>query len=334
MEQSTTLHNIDILEESIADIDPSILKILLKDKTTRKNILWCTSDYRQNGSNFKETDEIKINQIVGPFRLTIQPRAAKAKEIQNMRIKTKAEVFTPSWVCNEQNNLVDEAWFGRKDVFNIQGDKSWTPTTNKIEFPKNKTWKKYVDIDRLEITCGEAPYLVSRYDTTTGDWLEIEERIGLFDRKMRILNENAENDEEWLKWSIRAIQSVYGYEYQGDSLLIARENLFFDYIDYYKAWFNKEPDIELLQKIANIIAWNLWQMDGLKYVVPFSCHSTKEQNIQPSLFEEFDNQEEVQPCPGCKNNDIFSHNGIYCKIYDWTNEVQSHAFIDLLRGGK
>ena len=27
-------------------------------------------------------------------------------------IRGKAEVFTPSWVCNCQNNLVDDAWFG------------------------------------------------------------------------------------------------------------------------------------------------------------------------------------------------------------------------------
>ena len=30
--------------------------------------------------------------------------------------------------------------------------------------------------------------------------------------------------------------------------------------------------IELLRMVANIIAWNIWQMDGMKYVVPNSCH--------------------------------------------------------------
>lgn len=30
---------IDILEDDIADIDPRILKLLIQDKTTRKNIL-------------------------------------------------------------------------------------------------------------------------------------------------------------------------------------------------------------------------------------------------------------------------------------------------------
>lgn len=102
----------------------------------------------------------------------------------------------------------------------------------RIEFLHPKTWRDYVDAKRLEITCGEAPYLVSRYDTTTGDLIPVYERIGLFDRKMRIVNENCSTDEEWLKWSRRAVQSVFGYEFQGDSVLIARENLLYDYIDY------------------------------------------------------------------------------------------------------
>ena len=86
-----------------------------------------------------------------------------------------------------------------------------------------------MDAKRLEITCGEAPYLVSRYDTTTGDLIPVYERIGLFDRKMRIVNENCENDEEWLRWAQRAIQSIFGYEFHGDIVLIARENLLYDY---------------------------------------------------------------------------------------------------------
>ena len=40
---------IDILEDDIVEIDPKILKLLLKDKTTRGNILWCTKDYESYG---------------------------------------------------------------------------------------------------------------------------------------------------------------------------------------------------------------------------------------------------------------------------------------------
>lgn len=324
---------IDILEDDIADIDPIILRILLKDKTTRKNILWCTKDYESYGPEYDERAEIKAKLITGRYFNVIQPRAAKSKTVQERRIRKRAEVFTPSRICNEQNNQIDESWFGRKNVFNTPKGTTWITNEEKILFDnKKKTWKKYVDAKRLEITCGEAPYLVSRYDTTTGKLISINDRIGLFDRKMRVVNENCEETEIWIKHSLRALKSVYGYEFQGDSILIARENLLYDYIDYYEAKFNEEPPITLLKEVANIIAWNIWQMDGLKCVVPYSCQKAKENNHQMNLFENIDDEKSI-PCPGCEKNDIYKHNGIYCRIFDWTNYKKSIPFIDVLKEG-
>ena len=88
--------------------------------------------------------------------------------------------------CNEQNNLADDAWFGDKGVFNTSNNKQWSTNYNKIKF-SNKTWEDYVKSKRLEISCGEAPYLVSRYDTVTGKTIKIEDRIGLLDRKLRVV---------------------------------------------------------------------------------------------------------------------------------------------------
>lgn len=322
---------IDIIEDDIAAIDPALLKLLLQDKTTRGNILWGTKDYENYGSEYEEYKPMDVKLITGALSTVIQPRAAKSKEIQRTRIRDRAEVFTPSWVCNEQNSLVDEAWFERKNVFNIPEGTSWITTKETISFPEGKGWKAYVDANRLEITCGEAPYLVSRYDTTTGELIPLYERIGLFDRKMRIVEENCISDEEWLKWSQRAIQSVYGYEFQGDSVLVARENLLYDYIDYYKGHFSKEPPLKLLKEIANIIAWNIWQMDGLKYVVPYSCHETIEVEAQINLFGT--EESTVVPCPGCEKQDMFRHNGIYCRIFDWKNLKKSIPFISLFKEG-
>ena len=44
--------------------------------------------------------------------------------------------------------------------------------------------EKYIRRKVLEVTCGEAPYLVSRYDVSTGKMIPLEERQGLLDRKM------------------------------------------------------------------------------------------------------------------------------------------------------
>ena len=333
MERTEIEKRIDILEDDIANIHPMLLKLLLKDKTTRGNILWCTKDYESLGIEYNEHAQMSSELITGMRSNVIQPRAAKSKSVQEQRIKKRAEVFTPSWICNEQNNQVDEAWFGRPNVFNIPSGTRWVATTDKIEFQDGKkSWKAYVDAKRLEITCGEAPYLVSRYDTTTGELIPIYERIGLFDRKMRIVNENCGDNELWLKWSLRALKSVYGYEFQGDSVLIARENVLYDYMDYYKERFHEEPSLDLLKDVANIIAWNIWQMDGLKCVVPYSCHPVKIQNYQINLFDSADDvDEKYTPCPGCEKNSIFLHTGTYCRIFDWTNLKKSIPFIDVLK---
>lgn len=178
-----------------------VLKILLIDRTTNRNIIWGTDDYISLGKKYNSHYQILFESIIGQNLGVIKPRILKTKEKQGNRTKVKAEVFTPSWVCNAQNNLVDNAWFESENIFNREIEKGWETNIEKIKFPdkKNKTWQNYVDERRLEITCGEAPYLVSRYDTVTGKAFELKDRIGMLDRKMRIVAENTTSEEEWLK---------------------------------------------------------------------------------------------------------------------------------------
>ena len=319
---------IDILEENILNTDRVLLDILLSDKTTGENILWATDDYIECGEDYAHDSQILPELITGEHTRLIQPRTAKSKSIQDSRTRDKAEVFTPSWVCNEQNNLVDKAWFGRNVVFNNVSGTTWKATKWKVEFPKKlgKTWKDYVQAVRLEITCGEAPYLVSRYDTVTGKPISIRQRIGLLDRKLRIVSENTDNFDDWYHWVKEAYKSIYGYEYQGDNLLLARENLLLTFADWMKHKAKRDPTIDELRDIAEIIAWNIWQMDGLKYVVPESCHDEED---YANMFE----VAEKTPCLGCKYNDIRLHNGIYCKIMDWGSGKEIR-YIDVAGGRK
>lgn len=300
----------------IDKLPSDILEILLKDRTTGKNILWATDNYSSHGFAYKKDRPIELSLVTGHHSRLIKPRTMKSQREQTLRTKDMAETFTPSWICNKQNNLVDEAWLGRKDVFNTENDKSWITSEGKIAFPdiKGKTWQDYVKAPRMEMTCGEAPYLVSLYDTTTGEQIPIAERIGLLDRKLRVVGENTDTEEDWNIWATEAYKATYGYEFQGDNLLLARENLMFSFIDYYQNRFSKLPDQTLMEEIAVIISWNLWQMDGIKFVVPYSC--VNETSIQPDLFG--DVEETLLVCPGCRSGDIKAHNGIYCKIKDWS----------------
>lgn len=321
---------IDIKENFLYHLDRDLLAILLRDQSSGKNIIWATDNYAHRGDGFQRHDHIELSTITGYNGNVIKPRVEKSKKEQIDRIKQKAEVFTPSWVCNKQNNLVDTAWFGSDGVFNSEHEQSWIATESKIEFPTatGRAWEDYVCDVRLEITCGEAPYLVSRYDTVTGNYIDLPQRIGLLDRKMRVVMENAEDDEAWKKWTITAFQSIYGFDWQGDNVLLARENLLLSYIDYYKAWFNTEPDTESLRVIAEILSWNIWQMDGLKFVIPESCKDFDED--QGSLFD--DGIVDEHPCEGCLRNNPLLHNGIYCVIKDW-KENKTVKFVSLIKNG-
>lgn len=292
-----------------------LLQILLVDRTTNRNIIWGTDDYESLGKEYYSHYPILFELITGKNSSVIQPRILKTKESQGNRTKGKAEVFTPSWVCNAQNNLVDNAWFGRENVFNKETEKGWETTTERIQFPdkKDKTWRKYVDERRLEITCGEAPYLVSRYDTVSGEYIKLKDRIGLLDRKMRVVGENADNEADWLKWSERAFQSVYGFEFQGDSLLIARENLLVSYCDYMEDKLNREPTEKELINIAKIISWNLWQMDGLTYTIPYEKAVEPMEQITLFDFQEKDRKS-------------------LCRIKDWRSK-KIYTFQELVNKG-
>ena len=147
---------------------------------------------------------------------------------------------------------------------------------------------------------------MSRYDATTGEPIPLEKRIGLLDRKLRAVSKNTKTSEEWLEWAEIAFQNIYGYEWQGDNLLLARQNLLFSFIEYYQAKFATIPPEESIHRIAEIISWNLWQMDGLRGVPP----------DYPSPGELHDN-----PIP-----DMFT---TYCVIRDWDNNTEIR-FIDLL----
>lgn len=95
-----------------------LLDKLLVDRTTGKNIIWATDSYSQYGKTYCDRYEITKGALLGMNPVLIQPRAFKTIEDQQQRTKSKAEVFTPSWIVNKMNNHLDEEWFGRTDVFN------------------------------------------------------------------------------------------------------------------------------------------------------------------------------------------------------------------------
>lgn len=318
----------DVLEDELLQLDPALLDWLLCDHTTGRNIIWATDDYYNkdddNAQLFQADCPILPELVTGKYGTLIVPRSKKSKKQQQERVTDKGEIFTPSWMCNYQNNLIDKEFFGRKNVFNlskraaIEGGRirpnRWKVTKQQqapIQFPYGKSWKDYVCLLRLEITCGEAPYLVGRYDAESGRLdTKLIHRAGLLDRKLRVVGENTITREEWHLWAVKAFQSVYGYEYQGDSLLIARENLFCTYVDYFKAKFpDQNPTLDEMRQIAEVISWNIWQMDGLTFGIPGQRVLERMNNAESQGSIIFADDSETAVLPEQR----------LCRIMEWTN---------------
>lgn len=257
----------DIYENDLRRLSHELVARLLHDHTTGHNIRWCTHDYEHFGDGYGYNDEITTDRITGVRGDIIKPRVLKTKEQQSDRVKGMAEVFTPSWVVKMMVDYVD------------------------------------IDIDTrcLELTCGEAPFLVSRYDATSGITYTTYNRIGILDRKLHLVNEQKLSDDDWLARVRKAFQNTYGYEWLGDSLLLARENLLYTFVDFYENRFGSAPDIELMLEFADIVSWNLWQMDGLTYQIP------QEKKEQP------------QPQTSILDDAPIKALAPLCRIKDWQN---------------
>lgn len=293
-----------------------VLETLLRDRTTGKNIVWADDEYEELGEGYLGADEITLEKITGTNSGVIKPRIAKEHERQSLRTKSRAEVFTPSWLCNQMNNHFDEEWFGRPDVFNIQEDHEWTPTKSVTSFPRRKgfSWKDYVCALRLEITCGEAPFICSRYDTVSGEPLPVKARVGFLDRKLRVVTEKSKSYEDWYEWALRALQSTYGYEYQGDNLIIARINVLETFFEHMVDRWDKGPTNEESAHVAEIISWNIWQMDGLTGTVP----SDKPVDIeQAKVFELNEPPVEQMTLFEFDDPNPPGETAEFCQIFDW-----------------
>ncbi len=303
MEQLIDFHALEV---------QAVLDTLLKDRSTGKNIIWATDPPEELQTVMYEpvTDrsQITTQQLGLTHYEVVLPRMMKQTDTQQQRTRKKGEVFSPAWVCNKMNNALDADWFRALGAgesagqFTVELPQGWQTVETPVQFPacggKPPAWVQYVQSRRLEVTCGEAPFLASRYDAATGEMIPVPRRIGILDRKLRVVSENAATEEKWRKYATHAVQSTYGYEYQGDNLLLARVNLLLTYAEHLQARWQRKPTKEELQTIATIISWNLWQMDGLHLSVPGGKPQPEAEQLD--LFSMFGAAEPQPPTVSCK----------------------------------
>ncbi len=324
----------DVLENDLRR-QGALLDILLKDRSSGRNIIWATDSYVTTGKRndpFLPKKQMKFELVTGKYGLLIQPRAVKSKEEQKRRTKDKAEVFTPLKIVEQMNVAIDQAAGSN--------------------LSSGHTWQDYVKALKLEITCGEAPFIASRYDPTKfgkDATTPIGRRVGFLDYKLKVVSKHTETADEWLHWAEQAYKASYGYEWQGDNLLIARENLLYTLRDYYDDFCRhklKPQSIKYLklttkqlEHFAKIISWNIWQMDGLKNIIPMSAHAggmkptaTKGSQLELISVPVENNQLDLLICKECKGKGEKYHDGRPAIIKDWSRGKNGKKirFMDLL----
>lgn len=190
----------------------------------------------------------------------VMPRYLKRAEEQKNRTVEKAEVFTPRAIVEKMNDLVDEKF--------------------------NGTLGDYIKRTVLEVTCGEAPFLTTRYDAASGVEIPINDRTGLLDRKLRCIPKSVGRG-GYEECATAALKACYGYEWQYDSLFLARRNLLMTIIEHYVDRFGVEPGYGEVSNWATIISYNLIRMDGVSKCLPETKIPAMTMNWKTGKFERF-----------------------------------------------
>ena len=63
------------------------LKILLEDKTTKKNIIWATNSYKEYGNLYADDKQMTTIDLIGLNPILLQPRSMKALGYSRSELK-------------------------------------------------------------------------------------------------------------------------------------------------------------------------------------------------------------------------------------------------------
>ena len=85
------------------------------------------------------------------------------------------------------------------------------------------------------------------------------------------------------------------------------------FYDCYVERWETEPEAKVLRQFANVIAWNLWQMDGFTDAVPLGKPQETEHQINMFEFLGEEPLEDKKEAPLCKIRDWRSDSAVIYK---------------------
>lgn len=197
----------------------------------------------------------------------VKPRYMKTALDQKSRTKDKAEVFTPVSIVKRMNDSFDTNYIG--------------------------SYEDYIGRRVLEVTCGEAPFLTTRYDASSGQQIPCGERVGLLDRKLQRIPDGVDKS-EWIALATRSLKVTYGYEWQEDSIFLARKNLLLNVIEYHIDRFKELPNQDIIEEWATIVSYNIFRMNGVTLCIPETNIKSKVMNWETNKIENFDGSKNLR----------------------------------------
>lgn len=118
-----------------------LLSILLKDKTTNRNLIWATDNYEQYGKCYKSNYPICINLITGANEDIIKFRVKKTKKNKNHEEKIKPKFLH----LHGYVTLKIISW----NIWQMDGINLTIPNTK--EYCKIMDWDKHKSINFIDL---------------------------------------------------------------------------------------------------------------------------------------------------------------------------------------
>ena len=247
-------------QSMLQEIDESVLETLLTDKSTRRPLVWPSGP--EHPAAWMSRDD-----LLRPDKNAEDPQAEQAEFLE--------------W--NRKLNSLDAAWFGHEPAFNTESASGWQTLSEPVAFDDPFHWKKYVIRPVFLFQAGRGQALVFRPFALGAQPMPYEKRMGILDRRLRIISENTREESEWLRWAESALQSLYGTDSSPLSIFQARLSAIMAVREAYAQRFGAQLPVREEKYMVTTLCWNLFQMDpvtGCSFPV-----EEKPAPVQLSLFE-------------------------------------------------
>lgn len=247
-------------QSMLQEIDESVLETLLTDKSTRRPLVW------PSGPNHPAA-WMSREDFLRPQLAAEDPQAEQAEFLE--------------W--NRKLNTLDAAWFGHEPAFNEESAQGWQTLSEPVAFDDPFHWKKYVTRPVFLFQAGHGQALVFRPFAQGAEPMQYGKRMGILDRRLRIISENTREESEWLRWAESALQSLYGTDVSPLAIFQARLSALVAVREAYAQRFGGQLPVREEKYMVTTLCWNLFQMDprtGCSFPV-----EEKPAPVQLSLFE-------------------------------------------------